>query len=233
MDSGIQNIIAGISSGDNTQRQAMEQTMKEKRAANGQELLTHLTQFVLEKGSVEGPDQEQATLAALLLKKQFLDDRKEEEGLWQVNKDQIAELKTTMSQSLNFKVQSKQLLKRKADLICKCYRKLESYDEMISGLKALFEITDGAEDENMKRKVFGLYNFEILSEYHLEDSSMLLQHFPSAVLQDSNNQVKVAGLKAISAILSSIDDEDVVLKYKGEMEGILNVVIDVLKNDET
>jgi hypothetical protein len=41
--------------------------------------------------------------------------------------------------------------------------------------------------------------------------------------------VKVAALKAITSFLTSIDDDDIVLKYKGMMEGLLDVVITVMQ----
>ena len=44
--------------------------------------------------------------------------------------------------------------------------------------------------------------------------------------------MKVAALKAITCFLSSIDDEQVVLKYKGMMDGLLDVVIAVMQEDE-
>ena len=44
--------------------------------------------------------------------------------------------------------------------------------------------------------------------------------------------MKVAALKAITSFLTSIDDEEVVLKYKGMMGGLLDVVIAVMQQDE-
>lgn len=44
--------------------------------------------------------------------------------------------------------------------------------------------------------------------------------------------MKVAALKAITSFLSSIDDTDVVMKYKSLTDKLLAVVIDVLKQDE-
>jgi len=46
-------------------------------------------------------------MAALLLKKQYLDDRAEEDGLWQLSADQAMELKTTLWSSINFEAQGK------------------------------------------------------------------------------------------------------------------------------
>lgn len=52
-------------------------------------------------------------------------------------------------------------------------------------------------------------------------------------LEDSNIEIKVASLKAITSFLSSIDEEETVLKYKALSEKLLNVVIDVMQKDET
>jgi hypothetical protein len=49
-------------------------------------------------------------MAALLLKKQFLDERSEEEGMWQISNENAVTLKNTISASLNFGIQSKLLL---------------------------------------------------------------------------------------------------------------------------
>ena len=46
-------------------------------------------------------------------------------------------------------------------------------------------------------------------------------------------EIKVASLKAISSFLSSIDEEDIVLKYKALAQKLLNVVIVVMKQDES
>ncbi|MFN9900693.1 MAG: hypothetical protein ACK55Z_18315 [bacterium] len=51
-------------------------------------------------------------------------------------------------------------------------------------------------------------------------------------MEDSQIEIKVASLKAITSFLSSIDDEEVVLKYKSLTEKLLNVVVEVLKVDE-
>lgn len=44
--------------------------------------------------------------------------------------------------------------------------------------------------------------------------------------------MKVSALKAITSFLGSIDDEATVLKYQDLMDGILDVVIEVLRSDE-
>jgi hypothetical protein len=41
-------------------------------------------------------------------------------------------------------------------------------------------------------------------------------------------KVKVATLKALTSFLTSIDDEEEVIKYKGMMPAILDIVINVL-----
>lgn len=83
-----------------------------------------------------------------------------------------------------------------------------------------------------------MYNFEILSEYHLsqellvENSQQFIDLFQES-LEDENVEIKVASLKAISSFLSSIDEEDIVLKYKALSKKLLDVVIVVMKQDES
>lgn len=82
-----------------------------------------------------------------------------------------------------------------------------------------------------------MYNFEILSEYHLsqellvENSKDFIDLFQET-LEDDNIEIKVASLKAITSFLSSIDEEEIVLKYKALSNKLLNVVIVVMKQDE-
>ena len=95
-------------------------------------------------------------------------------------------------------------------------------------------MNEGSEQEVVKRKQFAMYNFEILAEYHLsqelivENSKDFITLFSNS-LEDPHILIKVASLKAISSFLSSIDDEDVVLKYKSLTDKLLSVVIEVMK----
>jgi len=169
-----------------------------------------------------------------MLKKQFLDDRLEEEGLWALTNEHTTELLSQISGSINFATQSKALLERKADIICKCYKKLESYDQMIKNLVDILLVAEGAPQENIRRKQFAMYNFEILAEYHLSQE-LIVQHSDkfleifTKTLQENEIEIKVASLKAISSFLSQIEDTDIVLKYKGMMNSLLDVVIAVMQ----
>lgn len=184
---------------------------------------------------VEDPiKQNQASLACLLLKKQYLDDRDDEKDMWQLTNEHVVELRNAISNSINFEVNSKLLLERKADIICKCYKKLEIYPEMIQNLVTILKSKDGSPKEIVKRKQFAMYNFEVLSEYHLsqdllvENSKEFIDLFQDSLI-DENVEIKVASLKAITSFLSSIDEEEVVLKYKALADKLLNVVIEVMK----
>jgi hypothetical protein len=44
---------------------------------------------------------------------------------------------------------------------------MEKYDEMIQNLVTILKDNEGTPEEKVKRKRFAMYNFEILSEYHL------------------------------------------------------------------
>ena len=51
-------------------------------------------------------------------------------------------------------------------------------------------------------------------------------------MQDKEILVKVAALKAISAFISAIDDTDVVLGFAPILPGLLDMIVEVLKEDE-
>ena len=79
--------------------------MKDSRQNQSELLLTGLTEFVVSASAQDDKNkQSQATMAALLLKKQFLDERTEEEGMWQITNEHAVTLKNTISASLNFGV---------------------------------------------------------------------------------------------------------------------------------
>lgn len=155
-----------------------------------------------------------------------------------MSKDDIVQLKAKVLEGLEFNTHTSKLLARKADIICKCYAKLEDqYPELIQSLIEQMGAAGPSDEQEIKRKQYALYNFELLAEYHLsqelivQNSDNFLQLFTSS-LEDAKIEVKVASLKAITSFLSSIDDEEVVLKYKALAEKLLTVVIEVLQKDE-
>lgn len=79
----------------------------------------------------------------MLLKKLFVDNRKEEEGLWQLSAGEYIQLKEAITSSLNFGGSTLSLLKRKADLICACYREIKNYPELILSLVNLLQSQEG------------------------------------------------------------------------------------------
>ena len=156
-------------------------------------------------------------MGALILKKFFLDKRKEEEGLWQLSKEEFRQLKDFMLGSIDFS-QPMHFLKKKADIITACYREIENYPELIQQLVLVLQSQEGTPEQLGIKKVYAMYIFELLAEYHLpqeqivQNSNQFIELF-SGCLKDSNITVKVAALKAITSFLGSIDDETTVLKY--------------------
>lgn len=126
MDDHITQIVDNCLAASNEARQQSEVAIKTSRAENGEQFLQALLKY-----AVAQADDAKAMFAFLLLKKLYLDDRQEEDGLWKPNNEQITILKNAVSESINFEANSINLLKRKAEVICKCFRKLETYDEMI------------------------------------------------------------------------------------------------------
>ncbi|TNV74745.1 hypothetical protein FGO68_gene4951 [Halteria grandinella] len=210
---GVPEILASISAPDNILRKQAEEAMREQRTNNPQGFFTGLLQVATTTGSA---DQE---MAAMLLKKLYVDKRAEENGLWQLSGGDYTQLKNAVVASLDF-TQSVSHLKRKADLVCAC------------SLVALLQ-----SQEDVNKKVYAMYIFELLAEYHLpqdqiiQNSDQFIQLF-TGCLQDPNMTVKVAALKAITSFLGSIDDETTVMKYQPAMDWLLDVVIEVLRQDE-
>jgi hypothetical protein len=72
-------------------------------------------------------------MGAVILKKFYLDKRKEEDGLWQLGLEDFRTLKDFIFGSIDFS-HSMLFLKKKAEIICSCYRELQNYPELITSL---------------------------------------------------------------------------------------------------
>lgn len=89
----------------------------------------------------------------------------------------------------------------------------------------------------MRGKQFAMYVFELLAEYHLpqeqkvQNQQNFMQLFTHC-LNDQDVRVKVATLKALTSFLTSFDEEEDVMKYKGIMGSIIDLVILVLQTNE-
>ncbi len=69
-------------------------------------------------------------MGSVILKKFFLDKRKEEEGLWQLAPEDFKTLKDFILASIDFS-HPMLFLKKKAEIICTCYREIQNYPELI------------------------------------------------------------------------------------------------------
>lgn len=106
-------------------------------------------------------------LACLLLKKLFLDDRKSEEHLEKLTMEDITQMKVAFKQLLNME-EPMNLLRRKAEILCKLHRKEETYAELVQQLQQLALQEPNSETPAIvKGKELAMYMFELLSEYHL------------------------------------------------------------------
>lgn len=64
------------------------------------------------------------------------------------------------------------VLKRKAEIICNCYKRLESYGELIQVLVEILTSATGS-TEQASRKEYAMYMFELLAEYHLPQEQIV------------------------------------------------------------
>jgi DNA primase len=89
----------------------------------------------------------------------------------------------------------------------------------------------------IKSKEYAFYMFELLAEYHLPQELIVqnqenFMNLFSESMKDTNPRVRVATLKALTTFITSIDDEEQVLKYSMMMNNLLDIVIENLKTDE-
>jgi hypothetical protein len=87
-----------------------------------------------------------------------------------------------------------------------------------------------ADHSEAKVRQFAMYVFEILSEVHLSSAQLTSSKNEfitifSKGLNDSDTNVKVASLKAITAFLSSIEEQEVVIGFSPILELVLITVV--------
>lgn len=220
---------------DNQSRQAAETQLNSARTEHPTQLLQAFIDIVVAPSG----DVNQQVYACMLLKKTYLDDRTEEKALQQLSEEQLQGLKQTIGSSINFD-QPTNLLRRKAEVVCKLYKKSANYGELIQMLQSWAsgnQVPGSADDAVSKAKVTAMYMFELLAEYHLPQE-LIVQESDSFMLvfnqgiQDADVKVRTATLRALTSFLCSIEDEDNVLKYQDMMSQLLDIVIEVLKTDE-
>jgi hypothetical protein len=220
-------VLKDLQSPQNETRQQAEASLTQMRQQQATQLLE---EFVgLATGSIEASDAERA-LACVLLKKYFLDDRKEEQALQQITAEQATVTKGAFKQSLNFGGDSLHLLRRKAEVICKLHRREESYGEIVQEIQTLAQKPSSADESVVKSKQFAMYALELLSEFHLPQEQIVqnkdnFMSLFSHSLQDTEIKVKVATLKSLAGFLTMFDDEDDVMKYKSMMGPLIELVI--------
>lgn len=73
----------------------------------------------------------QKLLACILLKKFYLDDRPEDKEFEQITLGDVLQLKQLIGANLDVANEPMNLLRRKAEIICKLHKKEESYGELV------------------------------------------------------------------------------------------------------
>lgn len=65
------------------------------------------------------------------------------------------------------------LLKRKAEIVCTCYKEIQNYPELVMQLVSVLQSQTGTSEEQAVKKVYAMYIFELLSEYHLPQDQIV------------------------------------------------------------
>jgi hypothetical protein len=140
-------------------------------------------------------------------------------------------MRAAVMNSIEFTNQALSLLKRKADVLCKLHYKLNKNQDLLAFL------LQASNSEHVKARQFAMYAFEVIAEVSLSSEELaaakddFMGIFKKA-LEDSEVSVKVAALKAITAFVSSIDDQEIVLGFQTMMEPLLDTVVLALNADE-
>jgi hypothetical protein len=82
-----------------------------------------------------------------------------------------------------------------------------------------------------------MYCFEVLAEINFDATELSNQanDFKAVFekgLNDADNNVRVASLKAVTAFLAVIEDQDIVMKFVSVLDLILLIVVEALNFDE-
>ena len=214
--------IQELLSADNATRKRAEDNMNQEFAKDPANLARALI-----SGLSAGQPEAIATMSCICLKKYYLDAK----ATAQLDSGDLETFKQAIVASLDFSSQTMSLLKRKGDVLSKIYSKLEQNGEFLTKLVAY------AGSQVATERQFAMYAFEVLSEMHLSPEELKQYHadfktiFTNA-LGDSEVQVKVAALKAISAFISALEDTDVVLGFKDVLPLLIKTIVTVLQVDE-
>ena len=120
-------LMESLKSADNNVRTQAEAQLTTLRQTRPRDLYQGFMS-VIQAGTLE--NSQTTSLACLLLKKFFLDERKSEENLEQLTADDISQMKAAFGQLLKME-EPISLLRRKAEIICKLHKRADSYPELI------------------------------------------------------------------------------------------------------
>jgi hypothetical protein len=213
-------LFEDLMSGDKDTRTRAESKFQEIKQIN----LADGLQIFVEGMKCEKP--QVAQLAALMLKKTYLDDS---EMMKNLKDDQIFLMKQTVKQFLNFEGDWK-TLQRLGEVLGKLYS--------ISDLKNSFDdVLNWFKTENLTSQRFANFMIEVMCDIQLLKDDIIkvsVDEFISIFkngLSHSDVKVRVSSLKATTQFLNNISSNELVMQFTPLTEFILESLIYVLKND--
>ena len=143
----------------------------------------------------------------------------------------MTQLLQSVTETFDFDSQPLLLLKRKGEVLAKLYSRLGQQTQFIQ-----FLAQETAQPQE-KRRQFAMYGFEIMSELHLTEEQMTsnkkdFQAIFQKMLNDESIQVRTSALKAITAFISGIDNQDVVMEFEPILGLLIDTVSKALQTDE-
>jgi len=213
-----------LMSADNLARTRAEAEIQQQFESNQ----SQMAQTILASGMGKDVPAEQSVMACVLLKKYFVGPLVTNCTLSSAELEQI---KAAVEGSFDFDSQPMLQLRSKADVLSKVYEKLNQSAQFFRSLQTLFS------SENAKCREFAMYGLEVLSEMSLSSDELTAAKgefgaiFEKAI-KDSEVSVRIAALKAITAFLSQIKDQDTVMAFSSILPELLKLVTEALKADE-
>lgn len=221
MDFQLDNVIEVLLSPDNQRRIEAEKFVDNIP-------LTHFDQgieaFLL---TMNHQNPQVASMAALLLKKKYLEN---EESVQKLSTERLEYILKNVQGCMNAD-RPIMFLNRCCDILVKVYNHAGQQKELINLIQAL----SAEESHNMKMALF--YLIEVSCECSFDDN-LHMQHAGSLEalfqrgLNDESNQVKVAAFKTLTIFLSSIEDEKLIKKFEGVLQLLISKAIELIKYDQ-
>ena len=172
---------------------------------------------------------QESQLATLMFKKVYLDNKTIKSTL---TLQEITQLKQTLKEFITFPHKEWKSLQRIADALAQLYE----ISDMVDNFKEISQWINMA-DQPLARR-FGIYLIEVLCDLEALGDNVVSRSISDFIvifrngMADSDGQVRVSTIKAVSQFLINIKDEAHIMQFITLIEDILNNLVLLLSQEE-